>query len=159
MLTSDDHGNLADGSAVRGVMIYNTEHPSVPWKMITINGGSADSQLLPFELPESDPDHIYNNIIIFNDRNFPVYDEASEEVPKSIELNGGGSNLDLRGLVYSPRGQVVVNGNSDADDKPLELTLDKIIAGTFTFNGNGGSLLALNGEDYDPEGRYVGLIE
>ena len=152
-----------DGSAGRGVMIYNTDHPSVAWKPLSLNGGYADFEMLPFQLSEGDPDAIYNNIIIFNDRDFPVYDllDTSVAVPKSVTLNGGGSNFDVRGVVYSPRGQVYVNGNSNVDGEgsPLEFTLDKVIAGTYTLNGNGGSIMALNDGDFDHESHFVGLIE
>jgi hypothetical protein len=144
-------------------MFYNTDldndidRCSDDWKPISLNGGYADFEVLPFDLPKSDPISIYNNIAIFNDRTCPV-----DPALKSVTLNGGGSNFDLRGVVYSPRGQVYVNGNSATDPdtgEAIEFTLDQVIAYTYTLNGNGGSILALNDGDYGFELRAVGLIE
>jgi hypothetical protein len=164
VLTSDAYGNLdLDGSAQRGVMFYNTDLDndmdscSSDWKPISLNGGYADFEVLPFDLPESDPISIYNNIIIYNDRTCPT-----DPALKSVTLNGGGSNFELRGVVYSPRGQVYVNGNSALDPvtgEAIEFTLDQVIAYKYTLNGNGGSILALNDGDYGFELRAVGLIE
>jgi hypothetical protein len=157
VLTSDGIGGLDfDGSANRGVMFYNTDLDNDmdscgdDWKPISLNGGYADFEMLPFRLDKSDPDSIYNNIVIYNDRACPT-----DPALKSVTLNGGGSNFELRGVVYSPRGEVYVNGNSAT----VEFTLDQVIAYKYTLNGNGGSILARNDGEYRYEMRAVGLIE
>ena len=158
VVSVNDLGNRAsDGGADGGVMFFNTDHPSVDWKPISLNGGYADFEILPLDEPSSDIDSIFNGIVIYNDREFP---EGNPSL-KSVTLNGGGSNFDVRGTVYSPRGQVYVNGNSALDDlgNPLEFTLDQVIAYNYTLNGNGGSILALNDPDLIFELRAAGLIE
>ena len=79
VLTSDDGGNIwpegSDPRAKRGVMIYNSvndaPHPFVDWKPISLNGGYADFQMLPNLWPEGHPNERFNNIIIWNDRDYP----------------------------------------------------------------------------------------
>ena len=155
--SADTTGNISlSGDAVGGVLFFNTDHPSVGWKPVSLNAGYADFELLPLDQPASDPDSIFNGIIIFNDRDYPT-----DPSIKAVTLNGGGSNFDLRGTVYAPGGTVYVNGNSatDADGNPLEFTLDQVIAYRYTLNGNGGSILALNDGNYVFELNAAGLIE
>jgi hypothetical protein len=89
-----------------GIMFYNSSHPSVAWGEAQFNSGFADFRLLPLSYPDTDSLSYYNGIIFFNDRNFPTSPTA-----KSVTLNGGGSNFETRGTVYSPRGLMTVNGN------------------------------------------------
>ena len=152
VLTVDAGGNLhADGSAKRGVMFYNTEHPTVAWGPIQLNGGGSDFEILPLEA-SSLPDANYNGIVLFNDRDFPG---PAKPRSTAITLNGGGSDFAARGTIYSATGLVTVNGNS----AEYEMTLDQAIAWDFSLNGNGGSISALMDTDYLFKLRAAGLVE
>ena len=154
----DNSGNLitrlAPGdpppSGTHGVMFFNTDHPSVAWADAQFNGGFADFELLPLSFPESNPESTYNGLIFFNDRDYPTSPTA-----KSLTLNGGGSNFIARGTFYSPKGLVTVNGNSGT----AEFTLDQAIAYNYSLNGNGGSIVAYNDNDYIYRLRAAGLVE
>ncbi len=104
--------------------LRNTDHPDVGWKPIKLNGGQADVEILPMDLPSNVADSVFNGIVILNDRDYPT-----DPVVEAVMLEGGGTNCDLRGAVQAPGGTVYINGNSDAD---LEFTLDRFIAYHYT---------------------------
>ena len=130
---------------------YNTDldNPidtcSSDWKPISLNGGYADFESAALRAVHAlIRSSIYNNIVIFNDPDYAHVDPTL----KSVTLNGGGSNFDFRGVVYSPRGQVYVQWQlrrprpRHGGGAP-EFTLDQVIAYKYTLNGNGGSILGL----------------
>jgi hypothetical protein len=128
-----------------GVMFYNTEIPGAPGGPIILNGASADIGLLP--LDDATIYQRYNGLVVFQDRlmNLPGDD---------MTINGSASDMEVRGTVYVPAGDVKVNGSSG------ELTADQIIAFTYKVNGSPGSkLLVLKNEDLIVKLRAAGLVE
>ncbi len=116
-----------------GVLIYNTNDPSATTTCaggntnacvgsISLNGTTNSVTLLPYQSPP------YENMVIFEDRTQSVssgYD---------LTLNGSGSNLNVTGTIYMPKGSVKVNGsNSTAMNT-------QIIAWDFLLSGNGGNM-------------------
>ena len=71
-----------------------------------------------------------------------------------VSINGSDSNLDVRGTIYAPTGDVKINGSAG------QLTMDQIIAWRFKVNGSTGSVMrALNELDYVYLFRAAGLVE
>jgi Flp pilus assembly protein TadG len=132
-------GSSLDG----GVLIFNTTHPSsaVSPGPIVLQGGSAEVQLRP--LAGSGPYAPYDKMVIYQDRDLSL----------TVEIHGGGSNSQVRGIVYAPRAHVFARGNAGT------LTLDQIIAWTFEVRGNGGTINVAYDEDFLPLNRYAGLVE
>jgi hypothetical protein len=133
-----------------GVMFYNTTHPKAAWGGINFNGGLADFQLLPLHYPDGEYQAGWNGFLVWNDRDYPTKADLS-----SVTLNGGGSNFEALGLIYSPRGLVTVTGNSNG----AEFAVDQVIAWNFQINGNQGSIVAWNNKARKPEVLLAGLVE
>jgi hypothetical protein len=75
------------------------------------------------------------------------------DVSLDVTINGGSSNMQVRGLIYAPSAQVRVNGSSGT------ITVDQIIASTFNINGNGGTINIAQDEDFLPALVLAGLVE
>ena len=126
-----------------GVMIYNTKLPAMAGAVIDLNGSGATMKLKPFEVPATDPNAIYNDMTIFQDRT----------VTTSVTLNGSASSTIVDGIIYVPGGQVKLNGNGGT------LIVDQVIADTFDINGNGGTIKILRGTGVDAHIVAAGLVE
>jgi hypothetical protein len=128
-----------------GVMIYNSQLAvsGGAGGPISMNSGSARMKLKPLNVPSTDPNAIYNNIVIFQDRT----------VTTGVTLNGGSSQFDVLGVIYVPGGHVQLNGSSST------LNVDQIIADSFTINGSGGTINVLHNAGIDAVIAAAGLVD
>lgn len=90
---------------------------------LEIHGGSD------FELsaPEKGSGADYEGILMYQDRNAPMYQGSNL---KDNKINGG-SNLNLRGVMYFPQQQLTFNGGATVNIKCLQM-----IAQAISFSGN-----------------------
>ena len=100
-------------------------------------------KLASLDVPSTDPNAIYQDIVIFQDRT----------VTTPVTLNGSASSTIVEGIVYVPGGQVKLNGNGGT------LIVDQIIADTFDINGNGGTIKVLRGKGVDAIITAAGLVD
>ena len=126
-----------------GVLIYNSLLPGIPGDSIDMNGSGATMKLKPLNVVSTDPNAIYNHMVIFQDR----------AVTTPVTLNGSASSTTVEGIIYVPAGQVKLNGNGGT------LIVDQIIADTYDINGNGGTIKVLRGTGIDAIIRAAGLVE
>jgi hypothetical protein len=140
---TDATPSVADATWGGGVMIYNSKLPDAAGGPFILNSDAATMKLKDFEVPTSDPDWIYNNIVIFQDRT----------LTEPVTLNGSSSTTELEGIIYVPGGQVKLNGNGGT------LVVDQVIADTFDINGNGGTIKVLRGVGVDAVITAAGLVE
>jgi Putative Flp pilus-assembly TadE/G-like len=140
---ADAAPNVADALWGGGVMIYNSKLPAEPGGPFVLNSSGAYMKLLPLDVPETDPDAIYNDIVIFQDRT----------LTESVTLNGSASSTEVRGMVYVPGGEVKLNGNGGT------LIVDQIIANTYLIDGGGGTIQVLAGTGFDSVITAAGLVE
>ena len=126
-----------------GVMIYNSKLPAAPGGPITLDGSGAIMKLAALDLPTTDPNHIFNSIVIYQDRT----------VTTAVTLNGSASTTVVEGIIYVPGGQIKLNGNGGT------LIVDQIIADTFDINGNGGTIKVLRGTGVDAVIVAAGLVD
>jgi hypothetical protein len=126
-----------------GVLIYNSKTSASAGGPFILNSNGATMKLASFDVPLSDPNHIYQDIVIFQDR----------ELTGSVTLNGSSSSTVVEGIVYVPGGQVKLNGNGGT------LVVDQIIANTFDINGNGGTIKVLRGKGVDAVIVAAGLVD
>ena len=124
-----------------GVLIYNSKLPLSPEGAFSLGGGGATLSLQPYQYPFGTTTI---DLVIFQDRT----------VSLTVTLNGSSSQAaEVRGIVYVPGGEVMVNGSSSV------FTMDQIIADTFKVNGSGGTLNVLRETGVDAEISAVGLVE
>lgn len=149
---SDAMPNVADapcasavttGALCGGVMIYNSKLPNAAGGPVILNSSGATMKLAALDLSTSDPDAIYNDVVIFQDRT----------VTTPVTLNGSASSTVVEGIIYVPGGQVKLNGNGGT------LIVDQVIANTFDVNGNGGTIKVLRGTGVDAVITAAGLVE
>jgi hypothetical protein len=126
-----------------GIMIYNSQLPASAGGPIVLDGSAATMKLKAFHVPAGDPDEIYNNIVIFQDRTLTT----------TVTLNGSSSTTEVEGLIYVPSGQVKLNGNGGT------LIVDQIIADTFLIDGGGGTIELLRRTGLDAIIIAAGLVE
>jgi hypothetical protein len=129
-----------------GVMIYNSKLPAAPGGAINLNSNAAIMKLASLNLPTTDPNAIYNNVAIFQDRT----------VATPVTINGSASSVGgtiVEGIIYVPGGQLKLNGNHGT------LIVDQIIADTFDINGNGGTIKVLRGTGVDAVITAAGLVD
>ena len=126
-----------------GVLIYNSTLPSAAGGPFILNSSGATMKLASFSVPSTDPDAIYNDIVIFQDRT----------VTQPVTLNGSSSSTILEGIIYVPGAQIKLNGNGGT------LIVDQVIANTFDINGNGGTIKVLRGKGLDAEITAAGLVD
>jgi hypothetical protein len=100
-------------------------------------------KIASLDLPSGDPNAIYNQITIFQDRT----------MTKPVTLNGSSSFTIVEGIVYVPAAQIKLNGNGGT------LILDQVIADTYDINGNGGTIKVLRGEGVDAPIVAAGLVD
>lgn len=149
---TDATPNVADASCAAatvpadlcgGVMIYNSKLPNEAGGPFILNSTAATMKLAALDVPTSDPDAIYQDIVIFQDRT----------LTESVTLNGSSSSTVVEGIIYVPGGQVKLNGNGGT------LIVDQVIADTFDINGNGGTIKVLRGKGLDAVITAAGLVE
>jgi Flp pilus assembly protein TadG len=126
-----------------GVMIYNSKLPTAAGGPILLNSDAATMKLAALDLPNTDPNAIFNDIVIFQDRTLTT----------SVTLNGSASSTIVEGIIYVPGGQIKLNGNHGT------LTVDQVIADTFDINGNGGTIKVLRGTGVDAVIVAAGLVD
>ena len=126
-----------------GVMFYNSKLPAAPGGPFTLNSSGAVMKLAALDLPTTDPNHIYNSMVIFQDRT----------VTTAVTLNGSASTTVVEGIIYVPGGQIKLNGNGGT------LIVDQIIADTFDINGNGGTIKVLRNTGVDAVIVAAGLVD
>jgi hypothetical protein len=139
-ITSVDAGGTTTGG---GVLIFNGTHTSsavAPGQLI-MQGGTANMQLLP--LNGSGALAPYDNMVIYQDRT----------ITSAVEIQGGGSNSFVRGIIYAPSAHVALRGNTGT------LTVDQIIASTFEARGNGGTITVAFDNNYLPSPAFAGLVD
>jgi hypothetical protein len=140
---TDAKPNVADATWGGGVLIYNSKLPASAGGEIHLNSNAATMKLQAFNVPDTDPDAIYNDIVIFQDRT----------VLTPVTLNGSSSITEVEGIIYVPGGQIKLNGNGGT------LVVDQIIANTFDINGNGGTIQVLRGKGVDAVIIAAGLVD
>jgi Putative Flp pilus-assembly TadE/G-like len=129
-----------------GVLIYNSQLPSSAGGPIKLNSSSATMKLHMFQVPSGDPDDIYNNMVIFQDRTMDLPGD-------DVTLNGSDSVAEVEGLIYVPSGDVKLNGDGGT------LITDQIIANTFLIDGGGGTIEVLRRVGVDAIITAAGLVE
>jgi hypothetical protein len=140
---ADAKPNVADATWGGGVMIYNSKLPAAAGGPIDLDGSGATMKLKPLNVPTTNPDNIYNDIVIFQDRT----------VTTSVTLNGSASATEVEGIVYVPAGQVKLNGNGGT------LTVDQIIADNYLIDGGGGTINVLHNRGVDAVIAAAGLVD
>ena len=105
------------GSPVPRRVIAGTAPGGACIASIKLNGGTSTVNLLPL-----DDGSIWDGMVIFQDRNLSVGGG------KDIQINGGGSTMEIAGTIYVPIGDVEVNGSG------RHMILDQIIA--YTVQGH-----------------------
>jgi len=140
---TDAAPNVADATWGGGVLIFNSMLPTSPGGPFILNSNAATMKLKMFDAPTGDPDEIYDQMVIFQDRTLTT----------SVTLNGSSSVTEVMGIIYVPNGQVKLNGNGGT------LITDQIIAGTYDINGNGGTIKVLRNVGVDAVITAAGLVE
>jgi hypothetical protein len=133
-LISVDPGGTTVGG---GILIFNDHHPTLADGSIILQGGSAAFELYPLAIGS-----IWDDMVIFQ----------SEEVTRDIILNGGGSSMQVRGLIYAPSALIQLSGDTSS------LTIDQLIAARVTVSGSGTVVVAFD-DGYLPEMEIAGLVE
>jgi len=126
-----------------GVLLYNSTLPTSAGGPITLNSTGATMKLASHDVPISDPNAIYNDMAIFQDRT----------VAEPVTLNGSSSFTVVEGIIYVPAAQIKLNGNGGT------LIVDQVIASTYDINGNGGTIKVLRGKGVDAVITAAGLVD
>jgi hypothetical protein len=134
-----------------GVLIYNSIDPVAStcvggtgagcFGVVTLNGGAgAELALRPIQTGA------YKGMVLFIDRAVPIGTTV-------IDLNGGGSILDIVGTIYTQTGTIRFNGSA------TDVVGTQVICYNFGVNGSGASFTM----NYNPAAlfhvRGVGLVE
>jgi Putative Flp pilus-assembly TadE/G-like len=126
-----------------GVLIYNSRLPAMAGGDISLGGSAASLQLKAYSVPTTDPTHIYNGIVIFQDRT----------LTETVTLNGAASTSEVEGVVYVPGGLVKLNGNGGT------LITDQIIADSYLIDGDSGTIKVLRRTGVDAVISGAGLVD
>lgn len=126
-----------------GVMIYNSILPAEAGGPFILNSRAATMKLLPLNVPTSDPNAIFNSIVIFQDRTLAT----------PVTLNGSSSVTEVMGIIYVPGAQVKLNGNGGT------LITDQIIADTFDISGSSGTIRVMRNTGVDAVITAAGLVD
>jgi hypothetical protein len=124
---SVDAGSTTVGG---GVMFYNTKLDNSAVGPISLNGSSATIRLMPLDLGLQ-----YDGLIIWQDRTIDINGD-------DVTINGGSSEMQVRGTIYVPAGDVKVNGGSGT------LIMDQIISNIYSVTGAPGSLIKVLKEEF-----------
>jgi Flp pilus assembly protein TadG len=137
VMTVDAGGTTFGG----GIMLFNGKHsasPAWPDGMIYLQGGSSTFKMLPL-----DQDTEWDNFLIFQHR----------DNSQPVRIEGGNSEMDLRGIIYAPGADISAKGNAGT------ITVDQIIASSAEIRGGGGTINITYDWDHLPLLRMAGLIE
>jgi hypothetical protein len=126
-----------------GVMIYNSKLTTSAGGPFILNANAATMKLASLDVDPSDPDYIYQDIVIFQDRT----------VTDPVTLNGSTSFTVVEGIIYVPAAQIKLNGNGGT------LIVDQVIANTYDIKGNGGTIKVLRGKGVDAIIVAAGLVD
>lgn len=127
-----------------GVLLYNSKLPAIPAGPISLGSGGGYLNIKSLKAPSTtDPNHAWDNMSIFQDRT----------VTQTVTLNGASAATEVEGIVYVPKGAVVVNGSNS------DFTLDQIIADTFKVNGSTGTIHVLKRVGIDANITAAGLVD
>ena len=126
-----------------GVLIFNSELSNMAGGDISLGGSGAMLKLKAFHVDPADALSIYNDIVIFQDR----------DVTTDVRLNGAASTSEVEGIIYVPKGRVVLNGNGGT------LTVDQIIADSYLIDGSGGTINVLKRTGVDAVISGAGLVD
>ena len=144
LLISKAAGDNTGTAPSGGILIYNTVNPitNTGYAPITLNGGAgATLALRPIQTT------LYKGMVIFVDRT------AAFGGVDDIDLNGGGSTLNVTGTIYAPTASVKFNGSS------TDTISAQVICYNFQVNGSGASFTI----DYNPANLFhvtgVGLVQ
>jgi len=150
LLISKALGDNTGTNPSGGVLIYNTVDPYPTtgcvgagcYGPITLNGGAgATLALRPIQTT------LYKGMVMFVDR------VAAFGGVDDIDLNGGGSILNVTGTIYAPTASVKFNGSS------TDTISAQVICYNFQVNGSGASFTI----DYNPANLFhvtgVGLVQ
>ena len=101
-------------------------------------------------------------MVIYNDRDVATCPLEATEDPETegnefpdtcVQVHGGGSLSEIRGVIYAPTTNVFARGNGGI------LTLDQAIGSTFEARGNGGTINVAYDTNFIPLYQYAGLVE
>ena len=126
-----------------GVMIYNSSLPAEAGGDFILNSDAATMKLLPLNVATTDPDAIYNSIVIFQDR----------ALATPVTLNGSSSSTEVKGIIYAPAAQIKLNGNGGT------LITDQIIANTYDIKGDEGTIKVMRETGIDAVITAAGLVD
>jgi hypothetical protein len=144
-----------------GVLVYNTEayefeaecaagtatDPAAQCiAAVVLNGGTTGVNLMPLN-DGSD----WDGLVIFQDRDLNV--SLADPSLTDVQINGGGSTMEVAGTIYVPSGDVVTNGSGGT------LTLDQVIGWSFQINGDGGTIEIEYRSGVTAHVSGVGLVE
>jgi hypothetical protein len=139
-----------------GVMIFNTEafefsdecaagtasNPAVQCiDAVVLNGSVAEVNLKPLADGSN-----WDGLVVYQDRDLSI-------AGTDLQINGSASSMEVAGTIYLPSGDVHVNGSTGL------LTLDQVIAYTFTVNGDEGEIDVLYRTGVTAHVSGVGLVE
>jgi hypothetical protein len=124
------------GGTPAPVMFFNTDDPSTHSGQANIDFTATST--LSLRPIASGP---YQNILMWNDGN-------GSNPTASISL-GGQTVLDIAGTIYSPKGNVILEGGSGVGGSPTNRAAIQIIAWQWDIGGNGTLDMP-----YDPAGLY-----
>jgi hypothetical protein len=142
-LISVEPGDDQDDGVGGGVLIFNSNHPSASTNPgpIVLQGGTAEVHLWPLEGTGALAP--YDRLVVYQDRDLSL----------QVEIHGGGSTSEVRGIIYAPSAHVFVRGNAGS------LTIDQVIASTFEARGDAGTINVRYESDFLPQLEYAGLVE
>lgn len=143
VITVANAADAATGTWGGGVMIYNSKLPGSAGGDISGGGSSATFKIKPLNVASGDPNEIYNNMVVFQDR----------ALSNTVTFNAAATVTEVSGIIYVPKGQVKLNGNTGT------LTVDQIIADTFLIDGNGGTINVLRRSGVDAVIVAAGLVD
>jgi hypothetical protein len=125
-----------------GIMFYNTKLTNSAVGPVSLNGSSANIQLMPL-----DAGIRYDGLVVWQDRTIDINGD-------DVTINGGSSTMNVRGTIYVANGDVKVNGGAGT------LVMDQVIGHTFLVHGASGSIIkVLKEEHYRFRLLGAGLVE
>jgi hypothetical protein len=113
---------------------------------IVLNGGSSGVNLKPLA-----DGSLWDGLVIYQDRHLNY--SRTDPTQTDVQINGGGSVMEVAGTIYVPVGDVVTNGSTGT------LILDQVIAYTYKINGNGGTIDVRYQNGVTARVSGVGLVE
>jgi hypothetical protein len=128
----------SDPADCGGVLIFNGEHATAADGPVILQGGDSGVNLYP--LRQGTP---WDSMVVFQDR----------DITLGVQIEGGSSDMQVRGIVYAPSANVSVRGNAGT------VTLDQVIASTFEIRGNGGTINVEYDATFLPDFTGAGLVE